>query len=234
MNGLLLIPSLNRASRVETFLKSYKEAESSIPVLVIVDKNDPGLDDYFKVDFRKDISFIMTQGVSMGDKLRETWSIYKDLDHVMLCNDDHKIIGPKEWDKRLISKLNGENFVSTSDGWKTDGKKTLPAGMTSWSGSLIRAVGYIFPPELNHMFIDNIWMDLGLETGCWDLDLDTIISHEHATRSPEWKDDTHHKSESFLHKDAETYLKWRNGDGYKNAIQAIRGLQNGASRLSAM
>ncbi len=161
----------------------------------------------------------------MGDKVRELWGLYKDLEWVCLLNDDH-VFPTKEWDKRLIYQLNGTNFISCSDGWRTDGKRTLPAGATIWSGNLIRAVGYIYPPRLMHMFIDTLWMELGKYTGCWTLDESVVVEHEHATRKEEWKDDTHKKAESFYQDDLARYLEWRQGSEYSAAIRAITRIQD--------
>lgn len=236
---MIIVPSRRRIERLKRFFQSAKETNTTSPITVLVDSRDylDNCDAYLNLEMDYMVGYpwrtVVTSQESMGDKVREAWGIYKDLNWICLLNDDH-VFRTKEWDKRLISQLDGTNFLSCSDGWKTDGKKTLPAGATMWSGDLIRAVGYIFPNRLNHMFIDNVWMDLGKATGSWLLDESVVVEHEHATRMDEWKDDTHKKSESFLHGDGLRYVEWRDGGEKDLAIQAIRRLKDGKGRIQAL
>lgn len=226
---MILLPTRRRPERVKKFFESAKAMGTTSPGVVIIDSKDymDNTHAYLSLERRNFLpnwKIHITKGESMGDKLRELWGYYSPMDWACLLNDDH-VFRTHEWDKRLVDQLTGSNFISCSDGWKTEGKKTLPAGATIWSGSLIRAVGYIFPPRLHHMFIDNIWMTLGQATKCWTLDETVIVEHEHATRSKEWKDETHEKSESFFFGDNLRYVEWRSSGEMDRAVQAIKDLQ---------
>jgi hypothetical protein len=224
VNGICLIPSYNRPKRLSRFFESYFDTNSEIGGLVLVDACDPACIEYFNLKTPSAWSIYLTGGRSMGDKCREAWrAATLPHDAVILLNDDH-VLRTLEWDKRLMDQLNGRNFISTSDGWRTNGKSTLPAGATAWSGPLLKAVGYIFPKGLNHMFIDNVWRDLGLATNCWQVDESIVVEHEHATRDQKFMDATHRQSESYHAADSARYMQWRNGGEFDEAVRKINEL----------
>lgn len=228
---MLLLPTLNRIDRLKTFFTSFNEAEIYSPGMLLIDSKDYLVNSRGYLDLETNHLPVnwkihITEGKSMGEKVREAWPKYRDLPWVALINDDHRWI-TKRADKVCIEALTGKNFISTHDGWTTSGKETLPGGLTMWSGDLIRAVGYIYPYRLNHMYIDNIWKILGEQTGCWDVLPHVIIEHQHATRDDKWKDSTHLQSESFFQGDGQRYLSWLKSGECDLAIEAIRRLQRG-------
>lgn len=226
MSGYLIIPTLNRPKRLARLVESYLATQARVPTLVLIDSNDPSLIDYFNLKLPLNWAIVLTDGVSMGGKVQAVWPMINKADFVMLANDDHVFRTPG-WDKICVDALKTNAMVSTSDGW-TDEKNTLPKGLTCWRGDLLRAVGYIFPKGLNHMFIDNVWRDIGLGANCWKVLDNVIVEHEHATRKEEWKDSTHNASEAFHAADAKRYMQWRNGGEYAKAVAAATGLSQRA------
>ena len=59
------------------------------------------------------------------------------------------------------------------------------------SGDLVRAVGYIFPPGLHHLFVDDVWEGIGRATACWRYDGDVMVRHRHVMSGAAPADDTH-------------------------------------------
>jgi hypothetical protein len=47
------------------------------------------------------------------------------------------------------------------------------------SASIVRAIGYMAPPELIHMYMDNFWKALGQDLGHLIYRSDVIIEHLH-------------------------------------------------------
>lgn len=225
-----IVPSRRRIPRLRKMFESLKETGTTTPGIVIIDSKDyfENINGYFDLETQHMLpnwGFYISTGESMGDKLREFWLKYRDLEWASIFNDDHVFRTP-QWDQKLISQLNGKNFISTSDGWHEGGKKDLPCGVTMFSGDWYRALGHLFPPGFMHMFCDNYWKDIGLATGSWDIDDTVVVLHEHASRQDAWKDDTHRKSESFFEHDRQRYLQWRNGQGYHEAVAKITRLKN--------
>lgn len=230
---MILLPSRRRTERLKKFFKAAKATNTTSPGIVIVDFKDyiDNADVYLEIErdhFIPNWGIVISKAESMGGKLRELWPFYKDLSYVGLLGDDNVPISI-EWDKKLIDQLDGTNFISCNDDWCFNGKKTLPAGLTVWSGELLRAVNYLYPPGLNHQFIDTLWRDIGLAEDCWIVDESVIVGHEHASRKDEWKDETSIKAESLFNEDRVRYSQWIMGGEFKMACEAVRKLKNGTS-----
>ncbi len=224
----MLLPSRRRVTDLRNFFTSLKETEATLPGRVLVDSKDyaDNMNAYGLLErelMPKNWEFYISKSESMGDKVREVWNTYRKLDWVGILNDDHYAI-TKEWDKRLLSQLNGKNFITCNDNWHANGTLGRAAGATIWSGPLIRAVGYIFPRDLQHTCIDNVWEMLGRQTKCWIVDMDVVIEHRHRSKGEAPMDETHKKMEDFHLRDCKTFSLWYLNQ-YQQALMAIRSLQ---------
>ena len=189
---MTLLPTLNRISKLTNFMKSAVEAKTSTPGMVIVDTDDYLLkqNDYLRLEselFPIDWKLRITKARGMGDKVREVWDSVRDHAWVNILNDDHYIVTP-EWDLKLIKQLNGKNFITCNDGWNAPARA---AGATIFSMPLLECVGWpIFPPQINHLGIDDCWERLGRTTGTWRVDMRVLIGHQHVFKGAD-NDETH-------------------------------------------
>ena len=134
-------------------------------------------------------SIVVTDAVKMGDKIREVWPQVKSKNPqwVNVLNDDH-VIKTKHWDKILEKKLDGTNFVTCNDNWMSPRKA---AGATMFSMELLDTVGWpIYPPGMQHLFIDDLWETIGYGTGCWQIDHSVTIEHNNQLKTPHLRDTT--------------------------------------------
>ncbi len=219
-----LIPSLNRPHLLKNFFDGYKKTEGSTPGMVLVDKTDPKKDDYLKLEYPKGWTLVLTNGVTMGDKVREVWHQIKDLDWVGLLNDDH-IPRTQGWDKKVLSLLTGSNIIGTNDGptpdkpWKAPGKL---CGATCWSGKVLRTVGYMFPEGLHHLFIDDVWEFLGGRAQNIQIMMDVCVEHNHAYIHKA-EDDTHKQvnSQESWKRDHEAYQAWHRTEAHQAMVKLV-------------
>ena len=194
---MTLLPTRRRLSLLHEFMKSAVLACTSTPGLVLIDEEDYS-DDQAEYDYMKREAFpenwdiIVTKAESMGDKVREVWHMVESNSNwVNILNDDH-VIKTRHWDQKLLPWLNGKNFVSCNDG-SMEFCHMLPAGATIWSMPLLKAVGFpIFPNNLQHLFIDNVWKIIGENTGCWYKEMKVTIDHVHALKDKSKQDETFH------------------------------------------
>lgn len=187
-----LLPTLDRVDKLRNFLKSAINAKTSTPGLIITDNDDyaKNKDGYQALALPENWSIRVTKAITMGDKVREVWDHVKHRNWLAILNDDHFCI-TEHWDVKLLSRLDGKNFVSANDRWIAPRKATTA---TAWSMDLLNAVGWpIFPPGLNHLFIDDIWEHLGKNTGCWWPVMSAVVEHHHVINGKGAEDDTHHK-----------------------------------------
>lgn len=189
MNGLWLLPSLNRPHLLAEFFESYKKTKSTTPGLVLVDKTDPKKQEYLSIDFPAGWRLVLTESVLMADKVAEVWEQYKDLEWVGILNDDHRP-ETEGWDNKVLSQINGHNVVFTNDGWVFPNKI---CGAICFSGNVIRTLGWIFPPGIKHLFSDDAWGFLFGRAQCAQGLPDVFVKHEHAYKNKALQDDTFHK-----------------------------------------
>lgn len=189
-----LIPSRRRLDKLRTFCNSATRAETTTPALILIDAKD------FK-DNQREYALLeqyhfpnpqwkihITEAEGMGPKVRETHCIWKDAAWVGILNDDHVII-TKHWDQKLVSQLTGTNFLTTNDRWNAP---VRAAGATIFSMPLMEAFGFpMFPPQINHLGIDDVFETIGRNTGCWETDMSVIVEHHHAFKNPDMVDETH-------------------------------------------
>ncbi len=191
---MTLLPTLNRTKLLSRFLKSAIDCETSTPGMIIVDRldyeaNKSHYDLIEKDQLPKDWRFEITEARTMGDKIREVWPkvVASGTRWVNLLNDDH-IIRSKGWDVKLISKLDGTNFVTCADNWMSPRKA---AGATVFSMKLLETLGFpIYPPGMQHLFIDDLFEAIGYGTGVWDIDHSVLIEHHNQLKDPKNQDST--------------------------------------------
>lgn len=195
-HGCILLPTLNRIELLKRFIKSYKEAEWEMPVWILIDKGDflSKQQAYQELLIPPNWRLIETIGVTMGDKIRELWDEYKDFEYVGILNDDHRIV-TKHGDKTMLASLRDHMILGCNDGPDPHHPWAAPkklAGLTLFAGKVIRTLGYIFPADIHHIYIDDIWESLGGQSGCIQILMNVCVHHDHAFVHNN-KDETHNK-----------------------------------------
>ncbi len=191
---MLLVPSRRRLDKLRNFCNSAVKTETTCPAMILVDKQDfhDNEKEYQALEMyhfpNKEWKIHVTEAEKMGPKVREVWPLIKDRAWVGILNDDH-VIKTKEWDKKIISQLNGKNFITTSDGWNAPKRA---AGATMFSMPLMEAFGFpMFPPQIDHLGIDDVFEQLGRACGCWEIDMSVLVEHHHVFKNADARDETH-------------------------------------------
>ena len=234
---MLLIPTRRRLSKLKNFCQSAVAAETTCPAMILVDEVDFKDNQRLYMDLEtfdfpnRDWNIHVTKAMKMGPKVREVHEIWRQYPHVSILNDDH-VIRTKEWDKRLIAQLDGKNFITTNDGWNAPKRA---AGATIFSMPLMEAFGFpMFPLQIDHLGIDDVFENIGRATGCWEVDMSVLVEHHHAFKNPDMIDETHKLvygtrpwAESTEAKATEAaFRKWATEDfpGVVERVKALRGL----------
>jgi hypothetical protein len=115
--------------------------------------------------------------------------------------DDHRTRTPG-WDEKVIGALESHNVVYGDDLIWGEG---LPTAVFIRS-EIVQKLGYMAPPALIHLYLDNFWLELGRATSIKYLD-DVIIEHLHPSAGKaEW---------------SESYLEVNDQELYKHDEQAF-------------
>ncbi len=194
---MILVPTLNRIELLKRFVQSLKDTGATCPGLLIVDEKDWAAHNAEYTAIEESLrllpswKFKLTKAVSMGDKVREVWDEVKTEKWVGILNDDHVCITPG-WDRKVELLLDGTNMVSTDDGGWNFGFRVC--GLTAWSMPLLEVCGFpIFPRNLQHLYIDDVWKNIGDQTGCWLETNKVKIEHNHVYNGKMGKDATFEK-----------------------------------------
>lgn len=225
-----IIPSRRRPESLRELFNSAARTGTCTPARVLVDQSDykDNQSVYMELEREhapKDWKFVVTTGESMGDKFRETepW-LWGPAPWVGILNDDHYII-TDQWDRKLLAKLDGTNYVSCNDRWHAPRRL---AGAVVYSGALVKCVGYMFPRKMQHIFHDCVWEEIGKATGCWQVELSVVVEHRHVMKGERASDSTHKKSYNsgrwFM--EMEIFTAWQNEDR-EIAIQKVREFRKG-------
>lgn len=188
---MFVLPTLNRPKLLQKCMESAIKTRFSHSCLVLVDQFDPSRKEYESLDFPLQFTFMITQGVTMAEKVAEVFD-----DSWAFCgiiNDDFEFV-TEEWDLKLLKYLDGKTFVSSND--RVQRSFIKPSGVTVWSTPLLKTLNWksFFPPGMNHLFIDDIWLQLGNATGSWRLAADVIVLHNHVLDGKMEQDATFHKT----------------------------------------
>jgi hypothetical protein len=194
--GLWLLPSRRRPHNLSRFFSALRTTDTKSHGLVLVQEQDYAAlkSQYDGLDMYPGWRFVLTQGDSQGDKLREQVSLYHDAEWVGLIGDDQEPVTPN-WDAKLVASLNGYNLVTCTDDFVFEqgtkfGQPNRMAGVLLFSGELYRTLGYIFPPPIHHVYLDDIYEELATKVDFWTINRDVLILHHHARREPSRADDT--------------------------------------------
>jgi glycosyltransferase involved in cell wall biosynthesis len=233
-----LLPSKARPASLARFFGAFEKTGGSTPGLVIVDHVDwsAHVEAYETIALPIGWSWRITDGVTQGDKLREIWVDVENCAWLGLIGDDC-VPETTGWDRALVGELDGSNFVHCNDGWQAPRRV---GNCWIMAGDLVRAVGYIFPPGLHHLFVDDVWEELSRRVrGIRMCRMDVMVRHRHVMAGMAAADDTHRsvygtgfsgeqgapdRKNGLWTTDEATYTAWLAGDA-ERAAEAIRALR---------
>lgn len=217
---LVVVPTRGRPENVSRQQLAMMETRSSCDVLYAVDDDDPRAIEYCRMD---GIS------VSVGPRMRlgPTLNFYAvreahRYDVIGFMGDDHLPRTPF-WDQdagaavmdggkpRVVygnDLLQGQNLATAV---------FLPA-------RVVAAMGYMSPPEIRHLWIDNAWMSLGRALGELEYLEHVVIEHMHPAAGKAQMDPGYAECNTAAVNDADraAYERWRDGGEMAAAVDRIR------------
>ena len=222
MNGIILLPSLDRSEKCKYFFQCYNETESTIGGLLLVDSNDPQLEAYKALELPKDWELVITKARSMGEKFLEVKERYWEKDFICILNDDYAP-RTKKWDVAVASQITGTNFVATNDNFQAPNRM---CGAICISGKIFRTLGWVFPPGINHLYSDSVWEYIATNAQCCNIMMDVMVEHLHGYKDEKYKDATFEKvnSKESWESDKTAFEYWLKNNAATD-VQKIKDLQ---------
>lgn len=221
---VVIVPSRGRPEAAAELVQSFAETCSADTQLVFaVDESDPRQPEYW--DAAKPIwpGILPHDNHSMVEALNwsavaltavptagvnqfggEPWSAPFALGFM---GDDHRP-RTKGWDQAYLDALRelGTGIVYGDDLYQ-GAKLPTQCAMTS---DIVRALGYMSPPSLTHMYVDNFWLGLGRAAGCIRYLPDVVVEHMHPVAGKsEWTEGHKRVNDRAMYaKDEAAYLAY--------------------------
>lgn len=203
---LLIVPTRGRPEKSLEFYEEFKK-NSTITDLVF------GLDDddveYPRID---GVLYEVNPRAMMNGTLNLIANKYADqYEYIAFLGDDHRI-RTYGWDAELVNSIKDIKHGIAYGNDLLQGRN-LPTAVLLKS-SIIKTLGFMAPPAMKHLYLDNFWRDMGIEIrGLFYRD-DVIIEHMHPFAGKAQSDHGYEEvnsSEIATH-DREAYLQYLNSD----------------------
>lgn len=177
---LVIVPSRGRPDNITSLIESWRDTRSYAELLIVVDDDDETLESYRAalVDAPNWVRFAVTPRKRLGPTLNDFATFYADnYDIIGFMGDDHR---PRTygWDQRLAASIATLGGVGLAYGNDLIQGVNLPTAV--WMSScIIETLGYMVPPGMIHLYLDDFWKALGMRLQRLAYINDVIIEHMH-------------------------------------------------------
>lgn len=222
----VIVPSRSRPDNIKLLVESFIETSAQSDLVIGLDDDDyqhyevldcpPGFHIIYNVDVR----------IRMGPTLNRIALDYATrYRYLGFMGDDHRPRTPG-WDQRIIETLEamGTGIVYGDDLYR-GGELATAVFMTS---NIVETLGYMVPPGLIHLYIDNAWMALGTGAGVLRYLPEVVVEHMHPAVSKAPWDAGYEEvnSVAMYASDEATYQAWVQ-HGLPEATEKLKQLIHG-------
>jgi len=218
---VVIVPSRGRPEAAEELAATFAETCTADTVLCFaIDDDDPRLPGYKGVvqfaqaQNRLVGEVTVTNGRNMVDALNHTaaWMVKPENAHppyaIAFMGDDHRP-RTKGWDAAYLDALRelGTGIVYGNDLLQSE-KLPTQVAMTA---DIVRILGYMAPPSLTHLYVDNFWRDLGEAAGCLRYLPDVVVEHMHPVAGKAEWDEGHKRvnAPEMYQRDGHAYAQYQ-------------------------
>jgi len=168
---MLIVPTRKRPSACDELLTAFEDTAEDADILFGIDDDD-----------KSEYSSRVLEKASINPRLRMGGTLNllatqnaDKYEFLSFMGDDHR---PRTqgWDKILSDAIGERPGVAYGDDLLQGAN--LPTAVTM-SAEIVRRIGYMVPPVLVHMYMDNFWRDFGVKIGNLQYRADVVIEHMH-------------------------------------------------------
>jgi len=212
---LLIVPSRGRQEKIVLF-KKYFDMNSTIADLCL-GIDDDEYDSYPKFD---NVIYDINPNMKLGPKLNVIANKYcSSYRYIGFMGDDHWI-KTYAWDQKIIEPIKNIKY-GMSYGNDLIQKELLPTAIIM-SSEIILKLGYMCPPNQQHLYLDDFWLRLGKTLGTIYYCDDIIIEHMHFSAGKSKLDDIYSEvnSPSLYQSDLKEYENYLSNN-FKSDIEKL-------------
>lgn len=178
---LWIVPSRSRPQNVAQLISAFHATRVQADLLIAVDDDDPTFTEYETVATNFNgfswLHFWSGERLRLAGTLNYLAAEYAvDYDQIGFMGDDHRPRTPI-WDGLMSAKLRElkTGLVYGNDLFQ---KEKLPTAVCM-TADIIATLGYMVPPNMTHLYLDNFWLDLGKALGRIEYMENVVIEHLH-------------------------------------------------------
>lgn len=177
---VVIVPTRGRPQAARTMVQAFKATCTAQTFLLFaVDDDDPARADYETIGDGLQSGTLFTPSHTMVEALNLAATYHAGTPvpfAIGFMGDDH-LPRTHGWDATYVHALRelGSGIVYGNDLLQGHHLPTQCA-MTA---DIIRALGYMCPPALRHLYVDNFWRDLGKAAGCLRYLPNVTVEHRH-------------------------------------------------------
>lgn len=209
---LIIVPTRSRPHNVQRMLRAWGEtgAWGTANLRFDIDQDDPQYRNYLRIDLPEYARFA-TWNTWRSSMRKLNKAAMQEAGHYYalgFMGDDH-CPETEGWAQAWVAALHelGTGFVYSADGIQ-DEKLPTQWAMTS---DIVRAFGRMIPAKVDHLFCDNVILDLGTGADCIRYLGDYMIRHRHFINKMAPKDAQYAKVNSRVqwNHDETAYKVWK-------------------------
>lgn len=178
MRMLTIIPTRGRNDNAIRLFEAINATADFTEVVFAIDADDVktynGL--MAEVAGLNNVKVVIAKQMGLNGTLNH-WGSWFASDYDYICSMGDDVI-PRTggWDTKLCEALGDKPGIAYgNDLYQGENLPTHPV----ISSSIVRALGYVAPPALNHLFLDNYWLAMGQALGNLKYLPDVILEHMH-------------------------------------------------------
>lgn len=170
--NLVIIPARGRPDKAKFAFHELKRLSKISDFMIGLDDDDA--DNYPEIE---GVVREVNPRLKMNGTLNLLATRHADkYETITFMGDDH-VVRTDGWDEKLYEDIKNRGFGIAYGNDLFQGEN-LPT-MVMMSTNIIRELGFMAPPTLIHLFMDNFWKVFGQVLGCLDYRGDVIIEHMH-------------------------------------------------------
>ena len=172
VTNLVIIPSRGRPDNVARTVEQLQLHSKISDICVAIDDDEADL--YPRID---NVIYEVNPRLRMNGTLNLVANKYvDDYKTIYFMGDDH-VVRTEGWDEKLYApiKARGHGISYGDDLFQRQDLATA----VMMSTNIIKPLGFMAPPKLIHLYMDNFWMTVGQALDAIDYIPDATIEHMH-------------------------------------------------------
>jgi hypothetical protein len=174
---VMLCPTRGRPGNAAALAALWPEVTDDAVLELIADADDPELPGYQALSLPPGVTLSVNNSATrLGPILNVAGpAAAAEADAVGFLGDDHRP-RTRGWDTALLAALGERPGVAYGDDLFQ--RQRIPTACVISAG-LIRTLGYMVPPGLAHLYLDDFWARLGTDAGNLAYCPEAVIEHLH-------------------------------------------------------